>query len=118
MKKALIIDDMEDFRNLCTAILDHFMNVEVLVAEDGEEGLAKMLKENPDVTLVDYLMPKKDGVELVREAREKGFKKKIILVTAAAMEFQLEKIVKEFDDVIIKPFGLKEFSEKVGRHLQ
>ncbi|MES2668258.1 MAG: response regulator [Patescibacteria group bacterium] len=43
----------------------------VVAAKDGEEGIAAFLKESPDAVILDVMMPRKDGVEMLEEIREK-----------------------------------------------
>jgi DNA-binding response OmpR family regulator len=81
--KILIIDDEEAMRN---ALIDKFERAgfaEVFTANNGEEGLASALKEHPDVILLDILMPKKDGITMLKELRmdEWGKAAKVIILT-------------------------------------
>ena len=64
--KILIIEDSEEFRKIYS---DRFLfdGYEVLEAVDGEQGLLLMKKELPDLILLDIIMPKKDGFQVLRE---------------------------------------------------
>lgn len=68
-KKILIVEDEEAMRR---ALVDKFSKTgfNVISAADGEEGLAKALEEHPDLAMVDIIMPKIDGVSLVKKIRE------------------------------------------------
>ena len=64
--KILIIEDSEEFRKIYSDRFT-FDGYEVLEAVDGEQGLLLMKKELPDLILLDIVMPKKDGFEVLRE---------------------------------------------------
>lgn len=68
-KRVLIV---EDDQNLLNTLADIFIDekMEVLKAENGEEGLALALKEKPDLLIVDIIIPKMDGLEMLRKVRE------------------------------------------------
>lgn len=68
--KILIIDDEEP---ILTALQDKFNRegfAEIFTAHNGEEGLASALKERPDLILLDILMPKMDGITMLKKLRE------------------------------------------------
>ena len=68
-KKILIIDDDIAFQKTMSAKLQQ-VSYEVMQAFDGEEGLDKATKEDPDLILLDIKMPKMEGLELLRKLRE------------------------------------------------
>jgi DNA-binding response OmpR family regulator len=85
-KKLLIIEDIEDDASLRNALKDKLAHegFSVIGAKDGEEGLEIALREHPDLILLDILMPKMDGLMLMkklREASEWGKNVPIILLT-------------------------------------
>ena len=71
MKKVLIIEDEKMLSRMYKDKFE-FENFEVLTASDGEEGVNKALGEKPDILIVDILLPKKEGVEVLKEVRESG----------------------------------------------
>lgn len=78
-KKMLVVEDNE---SLCNVMADTFTDegFDVKKAHDGEEGL-KLAKElKPDIILLDLLMPKKDGMELLKELREEPDGDKILVI--------------------------------------
>lgn len=81
-KKILVV---EDEISLLKAIDDKFTmeGFEVLKARDGEEGLASALANHPDIILLDIIMPKMDGLTVIKKLREDAWGKtaKIILLT-------------------------------------
>ncbi len=64
--RILLIEDDSFFQNFYTKKLKE-KNFEVEVAVDGEEGLSKMKQATPDLILLDIIMPKKDGFEVLKE---------------------------------------------------
>ncbi len=68
-KKILVIDDEPDMVTfLCTLLEDH--GYSTLTAADGEEGLALVKSEKPDLISLDLLMPNKTGIKMYREMRK------------------------------------------------
>ena len=105
-KKILVIDDEVDFVKLVRLRLES-NGYEVAIASDGEEGLAKVSQEKPDMILLDIMMPKKDGYTMLHElkSKEETGSIPIIIITARAymkdlfgIEGVADYIVKPFDD--------------------
>ena len=85
-KKILVIEAIEDDASLRNLLHDKFTleGFNVLEAKDGEEGLVTALREHPDLILLDIVMPKMDGLTMMkklREANEWGKNVPIILLT-------------------------------------
>lgn len=82
MAKILIVEDETPLR---TALVDTLLNegFEVLEAKDGQEGLKAALNDKPDLILLDLLMPKMSGLEMMEKLRAdaKGQKVPIIVLT-------------------------------------
>lgn len=70
-KKVLIVEDDE---LLLVTLAHQFEDAgyEVIKADNGEDGVALFLKERPDAVIMDVMMPRKDGVEMLEEIREKA----------------------------------------------
>jgi len=64
-RKILIVDDDPDILAAIGAVLEA-RNYEVATARDGEEGLARLKEEKPDLMILDLLMPRKDGFAVCR----------------------------------------------------
>lgn len=108
----LIIDDDP---HICEMLKLHFENegFRVKTACDGVEGLNSFKMYEPDLVLLDIMMPKKDGNQVCREIRAIS-SKPIIMITAKGEVF--DKVVGlelGADDFIVKPFDLKELSARV-----
>jgi DNA-binding response OmpR family regulator len=72
--KILIVDDDPDIRIAIGAVLES-RNYQVITACDGEEGLAKLKEEKPDLMILDLLMPRKDGFTVCRELKDPRWSK-------------------------------------------
>lgn len=78
-KKILIIEDDESIQK---ALADYFVNQELIAvnAKDGEEGLNIALKEHPDLILLDILMPKMDGMNMLQKLRDDAWGKTVPVI--------------------------------------
>lgn len=76
VKKILVVDDEDSVREIYR---HEFLNngYTVVVAQDGEEGLLKAGEERPDIMLLDIMLPKMSGIEVLRALKENELTKKI-----------------------------------------
>ena len=110
--KILVIDDDS---NICDLLKIYFENEEysVKTASDGVEGLNYFKLYEPDLVLLDIMLPKKDGWQVCREIREIS-SKPIIMVTAKGEVFdKVLGLELGADDFVVKPFDMKELSARV-----
>jgi CheY-like chemotaxis protein len=70
MRKILVIDDDQTFRELISSGVDK-EQYDVMTAADGVEGLEQVEKEMPDLILLDIMMPRMNGVEFLEKMKEK-----------------------------------------------
>ena len=80
-KKILIVEDDENIRELLRLYLER-EGYEISEAENGAVGLSKWKAENPDMMLLDVMMPVMDGWQVIREVRESGSSIPVIMITA------------------------------------
>ena len=110
--KILIADDD---RNICE-LLKIYLEKEgcnVVLAGDGEEALAKFEAEEPDIILLDVMMPRLDGWQVCRELRKKS-DCPIIMITAKGETFdKVLGLELGADDYVVKPFEPKEIVARV-----
>ena len=114
---VLIVDDEKNIVNIIAFNLKK-EGYEVLTAGDGEEAVAIADEKNPDLILLDIMMPKMDGYEACRKIREKH-NMPIIMLTARAEE--LDKVLgleMGADDYVTKPFGTRELIARVKANLR
>lgn len=116
-RKILIVDDEKNIVDIIAFNLKK-EGYTVITATDGEEGVQKAMEENPDLILLDIMMPKMDGLEMCRKIREKH-NVPIIMVSAKTQE--LDKIVgltTGADDYVTKPFNPLELMARVKSQLR
>ncbi len=79
MATILIIDDDPHMRRILARMLSH--EHKVIEAEDGVAGLARFAEHSPDLVITDILMPKKEGIETIRELRRLAPSIKILAIS-------------------------------------
>lgn len=103
MAKILIVDDEKSIRDALCDILSE-EKYEVLSAEDGVDGLAKLSSEKIDLVLCDIKMPKMDGIELLDKAAEEGIDVPFIMISAhGTIDTAVDATKKGAFDFIQKP---------------
>jgi two-component system response regulator AtoC len=106
--KILVVDDDRGLRKSLTLILED-AGYDVLVAQDGAEGLAMALGESPDIVLCDVRMPRKDGLAFLEEYRDAGGDALVLVMTAyGSLEQAVEAMKAGAYDYLPKPFGADE----------
>ena len=101
--------------NICEIIRTFFEKegYEVKTANDGVEGVSYFKMYEPDIVLLDVMMPKKDGWQVCREIREIS-QKPIIMITAKDDVFdKVLGLELGADDFVVKPFDMKELSARI-----
>lgn len=117
MKKILVVDDEKPISDIVKFNLNK-EGYEVFTAYDGEEALEKVEEVNPDLIILDLMLPKIDGLEVCREVR-KNHDMPIIMVTAKDSE--IDKILGlelGADDYVTKPFSNRELVARVKANLR
>ncbi|MDR0921665.1 MAG: response regulator YycF [Lactobacillales bacterium] len=117
MKKILVVDDEKPISDIVKFNLTK-EGYEVVTAYDGEEALEKVKEEEPDLILLDLMLPKIDGLEVAREVR-KTHDMPIIMVTAKDSE--IDKVLGlelGADDYVTKPFSNRELVARVKANLR
>jgi two-component system response regulator VicR len=117
-KNILIIDDEQNIVDILSFNLGR-EGYEVTYANDGREGLALALSSNPDLILLDIMLPYMDGFEVCREFRKINNLTPVIMLTAREEEedkiFGLEIGA---DDYISKPFSIRELVARVKTNIR
>ncbi len=110
--KILVIDD--DL-NICEILKMYLENdgYEVKCANDGAEGVDAFKIFEPDLVLLDIMMPKKDGWQVCREIREQSGKPIIMLSAKGEMFDKVLGLELGADDFIVKPFDMKEVAARI-----
>ena len=111
----LVADDDEDILTLVRLRLMR-SGFEVIVARDGEEALRLARENHPDLAVLDWMMPKASGLEVLRALRSDTTTSSIpvILLTARASESDIEEgLAAGADDYIAKPFSPQALAGRV-----
>ena len=122
-KKILVVDDDPNIVKLIKLRLEANTYV-VVTAADGQECLAKVLAEKPDLILLDIMMPKSDGYSVLVGLKElKAVTEDIasipVIIVSALGDTRIRDLVKkeEIRDYIIKPFNSQDLLAKVKNAL-
>ena len=111
-KRILVIDDDTNICELLRVYLEN-EGYEVKVANDGVEGITLFKSCDPDLVLLDIMLPKKDGWEVCRQIRECS-SKPVIMITAKGEVFdKVLGLELGADDFVVKPFDMKELSARI-----
>jgi two-component system OmpR family response regulator/two-component system alkaline phosphatase synthesis response regulator PhoP len=117
-QKILVVDDNEDIRNLLTLILEK-EGFSVFQGVDGRDGLEEISRHQPDLILLDVMMPGMSGLEVLSEVRKSSNKEiSSILVCMLTAKSLVEDIDEALElgatSYIIKPFRPAQLVEKVN----
>jgi DNA-binding response OmpR family regulator len=122
--KILVVDDDPDILEAISLILES-QGYNVVTARDGVEGLANLKAENPDLLILDLLMPKMDGFAVCKELQDPRWAKykdiPILILTSVREEasrrrYELETGLElDVDDYVEKPVSPDTLLERVGR---
>ena len=118
-KKILVVDDQVDLVKTIKFTLE-LEQYEVLVSYNGEDALKQARKENPDLILLDIMLPKLDGYKVCRLLKFDEHYKHIPILMMTAKTQEKDKLLgKETgaDEYIIKPFDMNELVEKIKAYL-
>jgi DNA-binding response OmpR family regulator len=111
-KKILVIDDEPQIREICMDYL-HSNGYLAIAAENGKDGLEKVKREQPDLIVLDIMMPDMDGYEVCRRIRREN-NIPIIMLTARVEETDmLIGLELGADDYITKPFSPRELVARI-----
>lgn len=115
--KVLVVDDEQPIADILKFSLEK-EGYEVICAFDGQEAVSLAFSEQPDLILLDLMLPIKDGMDVCREVRAK-LNMPIIMLTAKDNE--IDKVLGlelGADDYVTKPFSTRELLARVKAHLR
>ncbi|MEN4010465.1 MAG: response regulator transcription factor [Bellilinea sp.] len=113
MTTVLIVDDDLKLLKMLQRTLV-YENLTVLTASDGEDALAVIDEKSPDLLIADWMMPKMDGVTLIRQLRAEKNKILVLMLTARdAIENRVDGLESGADDYLVKPFAPAELVARV-----
>jgi DNA-binding response OmpR family regulator len=108
----LLVDDEDAVQKLLTYPLER-EGFRVVSARDGEEALRVFGEENPDLVVLDIMLPRLDGLEVCKRLRARST---VPIIMLTARDDELDKVVGlelGADDYITKPFSIREFRSRV-----
>ena len=119
-KKILVIDDQEELLELTSRVLQS-RGYDVITLSDGENAIAVIKKESPQLVLMDMLMPGKDGAQVCQEMKSDSAIRNIpVILTTGQMldesEYSQEGL-SGANDYLKKPFELDELLSKIEKFL-
>jgi two-component system, cell cycle response regulator DivK len=119
IQRILVVEDQEDNRQIVRDLLTT-TDYEVMEAENGEEALAAVAKQRPDLILMDIQLPIMDGYEATRRIKADPALRAIpiIAVTSYALSGDEEKArAAGCDDFVPKPFSPRQLLAKIRKYL-
>jgi len=118
MKKALIVDDEKEFRTYLSEALAG-AGYETQVAASGREAVDLATEGDFDVVLLDLIMPKMSGSDVLVELRRVSPRSRVIMITAfASIENAVDAIKRGATDYLSKPFKIDELLMRIKRSLE
>ncbi len=116
--RILLVEDEEKLAKFVQLELS-YEGYEVDVANDGLTGLMTARDKDPDLIILDWMMPGLSGVEVCRRLRQTGTQTPIILLTAKdEVKDRVEGLDAGADDYVVKPFSIEELLARVRAHLR
>lgn len=118
MLRVLLVEDDPMVRQVNQQFIEKVKGFQVIdTAKDGVEGVEKARALQPDLVFIDVYMPKQDGVESLRQIRERQVPVDVIAVTAANDRDTIEKLVHlGVFDYIMKPFSFERMKEALENY--
>lgn len=111
--RILLAEDERELSNALTAILKH-NNYSVDPVYNGEDALDYGLSENYNIIILDIMMPKMNGLEVLEKLRQKGIHTPILMLTAKSeIEDRIQGLDMGADDYLSKPFAMGELLARV-----
>lgn len=116
-KKVLIIEDEKSISDIIKFNLEK-EGYEIETAYDGEDGLTKALSVNPDIILLDIMIPIIDGFQVCKKVRETS---NVPIIMLTAKEEEVDKVLGlelGADDYMTKPFGMRELIARIKANIR
>lgn len=117
-KKVLIVEDEKSIVDILRFNLTH-EGYETMEAYDGATGLSLALEQDPDIVLLDLMLPELDGFQVCRTLRERGNSTPVLIITAREEEKdKVYGLELGADDYITKPFSIRELMARVKANIR
>jgi DNA-binding response OmpR family regulator len=115
--RILIVDDEPPIVDVLAYNLQR-ENYQVVIARDGEEALAQARREQPDLVILDLMLPKLDGIEVCKALRRE---RDVPIIMLTARDGEIDRVVGlelGADDYVVKPFSVRELMARVKNVLR
>ena len=113
MRTVLVVDDDQRLLNMLRRTLS-YEGFQVLTAQDGPEALDCVFDDRPDVIVLDWMIPKLDGMGVLRALRDQNDETPVLMLTARdAVHYRVEGLERGADDYLVKPFESVELVARV-----
>ncbi|MDD4975968.1 MAG: response regulator [Bacteriovorax sp.] len=121
-KSIMLIDDEDEIKSLMSNYLvkSHIEGNKIVLASDGKEALVKIQNQDFGLIIVDVIMPKMNGLQLIKEIKLRTKYKNIpVLIISGTIEAENVKtaISLGINNILVKPFTYNLFIEKIGQTL-
>jgi two-component system OmpR family response regulator len=112
-RRVLVVDDEENVTHLVSSAL-RFDGFETMTAESGSAALAKIVEYDPDLVVLDVMMPGRDGLGVLQDLRAAGSQVPVIFLTARdTAGDRVSGLRAGADDYVVKPFSIEELLARV-----
>jgi two-component system response regulator MprA len=113
MEKVLIVDDDQRLLKMLERTLA-YEGFDVVTVADGEGALTSVYKDQPDIIILDWMLPRLDGVAVLETLRKEHNETPILMLTARdAVQDRVEGLERGADDYLVKPFASTELVARV-----
>ena len=120
-RKVMIVDDEVDFLKITKINLENTGKYEVQTLSDARDIISRIKSFNPDVILLDILMPKMDGVEVCKMLNQDPAGSRIPIIILSALDTDKDRLMMYklgIVDFLVKPIEKDELIAKIERSLQ
>ncbi|MEM1222762.1 MAG: response regulator transcription factor [Verrucomicrobiota bacterium] len=116
MKKVIVIEDQTILRDLICQLVEGYSDMEIIAQSgDGAEGYELCLQHNPDLVILDIMLPNLNGSEVLRRLKTKNPRSNILIFSAAASNSMVNRLLKSgVTGYIEKDAGLNELEKAIS----
>lgn len=113
--RVLVVDDDDQIRHLMAIVLAK-AGIVADTAADGAEALKKIGASNYELVLLDLMMPRVDGFEVIRQLQQTGSETPVVVVSASPQTAEIDPVLVR--DVIRKPFDVRQLVTSVRQFIE
>jgi len=118
MERVLVVEDDEDIRDVLQETLRRW-GYDVVVAQDGKEGIDKFRSHSFSLVITDIRMPAMDGLSMLKTIRSEDSKVPIIVITGyPSVDSAVESLVQGADHYIVKPINMDDLEAKIRKSFE